>query len=88
MQCKEISDYVILRFLEQNPQRWHNWSGDWGEGIPSNSVLNVFPPDAPAKLVLAKMRILIRRDLVDGCACGCRGDFHITPKGQAFLQRL
>ena len=28
----------------------------------------------PQKLVLAKARKLIRRGLLNGCACGCRGD--------------
>jgi hypothetical protein len=32
-------------------------------------------PDMPWKVVLAKAKSLIRRGLVDGCACGCRGDF-------------
>jgi hypothetical protein len=43
------------------------------------------PPDAPDKLILAKMNKLLRRGLVDGCGCGCRGDFEITDKGLAFL---
>lgn len=34
----------------------------------------------PENLVLAKLRKLVRRGLVDGCACGCRGDFIVlTP---------
>jgi hypothetical protein len=32
-------------------------------------------PNMPEKVVLAKAKRLIRRGLVDGCACGCRGDF-------------
>lgn len=32
-------------------------------------------PHMPAKVVLAKAKRLIERGLVDGCACGCRGDF-------------
>lgn len=34
---------------------------------------------APTKIVLAKARSLIRRGLMDGCACGCRGDFEVVP---------
>ncbi len=40
---------------------------------------------ASEKLILAKMKQLIKRGLVDGCACGCRGDFEITPKGEEWL---
>lgn len=32
-------------------------------------------PQMPAKLVLSKARNLIRKKLLDGCGCGCRGDF-------------
>ena len=41
--------------------------------------------NAPRKVILAKMRALLRRGLIDGCACGCRGDFELTLKGDAFL---
>ena len=33
--------------------------------------------DWPEKVVLAKLRSMTRRKLVDGCPCGCRGDFSI-----------
>lgn len=32
-------------------------------------------PDVPPKVVLAKAKRLIARRLIDGCSCGCRGDF-------------
>lgn len=34
------------------------------------------------------MASLIRRGLVDGCGCGCRGDFMITDKGRFTLADL
>lgn len=37
------------------------------------------------KLVRGKMRRLISRGLVDGCCCGCRGDFTLTDKGREYL---
>lgn len=36
----------------------------------------------PAKVVTAKLRKAIKRGLVDGCCCGCRGDFRLTEKGK------
>ena len=33
-------------------------------------------PAMPLKVVLAKAKALIRRGLITGCACGCRGDFN------------
>lgn len=35
-------------------------------------------PGVPAKVTLAKARRLIKRGLITGCACGCRGDYEIT----------
>ncbi len=40
---------------------------------------------APKKLILAKMSQLIKKGLINGCTCGCRGDFEITPKGEEYL---
>jgi hypothetical protein len=33
----------------------------------------------PEKVVLAKLRRMIRRKLIDGCGCGCRGDLSVLP---------
>lgn len=77
MQCKDIPDRPILEMLAKNPKQWHTWyDGKW-------NVREAMPPDTPPKLVLAKMRMMIRRGVVDGCPCGCRGDFVITEKGLA-----
>lgn len=32
----------------------------------------------PEKVVRAKAKRLIQRGLIDGCVCGCRGDFQIS----------
>lgn len=34
-------------------------------------------PDVPPKVVLAKLRSMIKRKLLNGCTCGCRGDFEL-----------
>jgi hypothetical protein len=81
MQCKDIPDRPILELLARTPDKWHNWY--FGN---ERDVRQAMPPETPEKLVLAKMRMLIRRGLVDGCDCGCRGDFVITPKGLATVQ--
>lgn len=81
MQCKDIPDRPILEMLAKNPDRWHNWCFDNGF-----DVRRAMPEGIPSKLVLGKMRMLMRRKLVDGCDCGCRGDFVITEKGKAWLE--
>ena len=76
MQCKDVPDIPVLEFLAQNPDQWHNWYfGD------EYDVHLAMPPNTPEKIVHAKLNKLIRRGLVDGCTCGCRGDYVITSKG-------
>lgn len=41
--------------------------------------------DPLQKVVLAKARRLIRRGLLSGCYCGCRGDLSLTDAGRAML---
>lgn len=36
--------------------------------------------DVPWKVVLAKARTLIKQGRMDGCPCGCRGDFDLRGK--------
>jgi hypothetical protein len=83
MQCKDIDDLPILKFLDSLHGRWANWF----DAKFCNSVRNAMPPETPDKLVLAKMKTLIRRGLVSGCDCGCRGDFVLTEMGAAFLMQ-
>jgi hypothetical protein len=96
MQCKDIPDLPVLVFLTQLPflavaigdkpvQRWGTWV--WGDDFkPDNSVIHAMPAGTPPKLALAKMKSLIKRGLVDGCGCGCRGDFEITGRGRQAVQ--
>lgn len=79
MQCKDIDDRPILEFLAA---RQGHWCFRWDLGGSSEyNVTTVMPPNVPEKLALAKMKRLIDRGLVNGCTCGCRGDFEITEKG-------
>lgn len=80
-QCKDMPERPFLAFVEEHGRC--TWFGDQ---FP-NSVTRV-TPGAPAKLVLAKMRQMIKKGLLDGCACGCRGDFTLTEKGRAMLHAL
>ena len=79
--CKDIPDKPILEFLLNNKGNWCNWHFE-----DEKDVRNAMPTNlASEKLILAKMKQLIKRGLVDGCACGCRGDFEITSKGEEWL---
>lgn len=80
MQCKDIPDKPILKFLVmlKEQQLFGTWFGPYH--FP-NSVGKSMPEDTPRKLILAKMKQMIHRGVVNGCSCGCRGDFEITEKG-------
>ena len=39
----------------------------------------------PEKILRAKLSKLQRRGYVDGCCCGCRGDFTVSDKGLTWL---
>lgn len=85
MQCKDIPDLPILVFLSKHTE-WCNWTDPNADyEYSQRSVLHAMPPNLPDKLVLGKMRQLIKRKLVDGCGCGCRGDFVLTEKGREYM---
>lgn len=83
MQFKDIDEKPILFLLAENPGVCHHW---WNE--PGATILPAFPIEAQdqPRLIMAKMRNLLSRALVDGCACGCRGDYVITDMGIAYLK--
>jgi hypothetical protein len=88
MQCKDIPIRPILEFIQDRNDndrdrygaRWCNWV--FGDAYDVHTAM---PEGIPDKLLIAKMGKLIRSGLIDGCDCGCRGDFRITLKGREFL---
>lgn len=83
MQCKDIPDRPILEFLAEHTHEF-KWATH-GKGYSMPTVQDAMPADVPVKLQMAKMEMLIRRGLVDGCTCGCRGDYYITDLGRSAL---
>ncbi len=86
MQCKDVPDRPILEFLLAAGGEWRFSYSLNGSEYDARSVLTVMPPGTPRPLAVAKMGTLIRRGLVSGCACGCRGDFVITESGERYLK--
>lgn len=76
-QCEESVNGIVT---------WYSPRGALWEGC-NHGVPHAMPQgiETPTKLVKAKMDNLIRRGLVDGCTCGCRGDFELTDKGRQYL---
>ena len=78
MQCKDIPIKPILEFLILHNGKWCTW---YSKPSIMPTIEDAMPIGTPPKLRLAKMRMLIKKGLVSGCDCGCRGDFEITEKG-------
>ena len=73
-QAKDIPDQPIIDFLAKIGRPGCMFEG--AENSMANAVPD-FAKDKP-KLVRAKMQSMIKRGIVDGCTCGCRGDFTLT----------
>lgn len=102
-QLKDIPDRPILEFLQLlkdgrvlsayvaggQLQLWHPGSATLHEGF-SHSVTHAFDHinrGRDRNLVRAKLKSMLRRGLIDGCLCGCRGDVTITPAGSEILSK-
>lgn len=72
-QCKDLDTDTILRAIHAI-----NITGHWVVRYSPEFLEAAFPPDTPEKLILAKMRKLIAKDIVLGCSCGCRGDYTLS----------
>lgn len=51
-------------------------------GVPEWATLGDIQaalPAYPSKVVTTKLASMVRRGVIYGCACGCRGDFGIPP---------
>lgn len=74
--CKDIPERDFLKAVELIREA----QGYWVNRIELAEFLNIKP-----KIVLAKAHKLIKRELLDGYDCGCRGDFEVTSKGKLLL---
>ncbi len=98
-QAKDIDDRVYLRHVyeqQRNPSPpscmlsvrgyWlaSPWPADRLHWVHLD-VVEACLPLFPSALIRAKAGALIRRGLLTGCACGCRGDLELTDEGAAFL---
>lgn len=89
IQAKHVDKLPILKFLN-GLNGWgcifNTGAGEERDELFENSVWHAIPQEVPYKVGLAAMANLIKRGLVSGCACGCRGDFELTVKGRELLK--
>ena len=88
IQAKHVNKLPILEFLaglDQWACIFNTGAGENRDELFDNSVWHAIPKEVPYKVGRAAMANLIKRGLVEGCTCGCRGDFEITDKGREVL---
>lgn len=79
MKASDIPDTLFLQTVENiRQQTGFNWVMRW-------EVAEHFP-DVPSKVLMAKAKRLMLRKLMDGCWCGCRGDYEVTKSGIALIK--
>jgi hypothetical protein len=76
-QCKDILDGPLLGLIARKQREKGMWVNTWDFEPPYSEL--------PDNLFRAKMGQLMKRGLIDGCNCGCRGDYELTDKGREFL---
>ena len=77
MQCKDIDDAALVRFIADKQRELGAWVCVWDLAPPYSEM--------PGNLFRAKMGKLISKGYLTGCNCGCRGDYEVTVKGIVFL---
>lgn len=88
-QAKDIDDKFLLEavWYVQNQRtdrtglRWSHvphWAIRWDV----ERLLPVFPE----RVIQRKAAALMARGLMQGCTCGCRGDYELTKEGLVFLR--
>ena len=77
MKASDVDDRAFLAVVAG----YNDATGHWCLTHTVEGEFAAFPP----KVLQAKARKLIRRGLMDGCACGCRGDYRVTDAGRALL---
>lgn len=83
MQAKDVDDRAILAVVHELAAKEGARHGPQSATATSWDVCEAI--DAPKAVVRAKLAAMARRKLIDGCACGCRGDFALTETGKALL---
>lgn len=78
LQAKDVRDEDFLEAIETSIEaRTIEW-GFQAHYASRWDIRDLLGHHIPEKVVLAKANQLMKRDIIDGCACGCRGDFEIV----------
>lgn len=70
----DLDDVDVLRTVQALCSERGMWAA-------TNIVADRYAP-VPPKVVAAKLSRLLKRGLLSGCDCGCRGDWELTAEGR------
>lgn len=76
-----ISDADFVRAISVLRGPWHQGRYQWVMVWELADYFNIHP-----NRIRSKVRRAGRRGLVDGCICGCRGDFELLPAGERMVR--
>lgn len=83
-QAKDIPQqalYDLIKGLRGVPKPYRSYPGlTWYDNKTRwvmRDELCAAWPEIPPKVIIAKARNMIAKGIIDGCPCGCRGDFEI-----------
>lgn len=78
LQAKDIEVDDFVTAILQATAEPHATATFWDIAECLSSIVGFEVPEA---VVLAKAKRLIAAKKIDGCACGCRGDFEVLDDG-------
>lgn len=87
IQCKDISTLALLRFVALWTDKKSSVTLFKHDDEP-RSVWTIMLPVIPMCVMKQKFENMVRKGLIDGCYCGCRGDFIITQRGRQRIALL
>lgn len=77
-------DNLILEYLYAEQGEFTGYySGQLSSDV--KDLYWAFPKGTDQEFHMSRLRSLYDRDLIEGCTCGCKGNFEITDKGISFL---
>jgi hypothetical protein len=92
VKASDISDIEMLQLIRQEQIEKKAERPVWADE-PVETVWTCtwtlaakLAPTYPEKVVAAKLRKLLKKKMIDGCPCGCRGDWTVLPKGEEILR--
>jgi hypothetical protein len=87
VKAADISDREFVAAVDCVERETGMWAMWWMNTRMQRLSLDEALPRFPRKVLLAKARRVLGRGYLEGCACGCRGDFQVTPEGAKLLDR-